>query len=254
MKLLIFLFFIGVMTFLFSQNKNQLSCDDVKKTKIKVIQKIPHDPSIFTQGLVSRDGKFIESSGGFGKSFLRIYNTNKTIKNIFLPPRIFAEGIEEYHDRIYLITWRSETVYIFDGESFDLISEQSYSGEGWGLAAKDDLLYMSNGSNMIQVFDREFKKVSEKKITYLDQELWNLNEMEFIENLLYSNIWRSSKIVGIDFDKGCVVHEIDASEITKMEQNSDPESVLNGIAYDKKEKKIYLTGKNWSHLYEVTWD
>lgn len=254
MRLLIFLFLIGVISFSFLKKTTGFSCENIQKSKITILNKVPHDRSIFTQGLVRRGDQFIESSGGFGKSFLRIYNEEKTLKNIFLPPQIFAEGIEVYKNQIFLITWRSEMAYIFDRHSFDLISKVPYLGEGWGLASKDDLFYMSNGSDLIQVFDNKFKKINEKKITYLDQNLGNLNEMELIENILYANIWQSRKIIGIDFEKGCVVREIDATEIVEMEQNSSPESVLNGIAYDKKEKKIYLTGKNWSHLYQVTWD
>lgn len=256
------LLFLAGRAFQFFELESSLgSCHSPAKKKIEIINRFPHDSEIFTQGFIVHDQEFYESGGRYGVSSIQKYSfkgkSGQLKKN--LSPDIFAEGLSLLGDKLYLLSWKAEGGFMINPHHLEVIDSFEYKGEGWGLSSFDNKLYMSNGSSSIQVFDSSFHKLSEFEVRNLSssKKVEYINELEFIEGRLYANIWHSTDILGIDIEKACVVEIIDASELLRKEQDqglSSPESVLNGIAYDKTSKSIYLTGKLWNNIYQVKWN
>jgi len=220
---------------------------------VKLVRAYPHDPRAFTQGLEYFGGFLYESTGIAGESTLRkiALGTGKVIQKVELPPQYFGEGLTIFHGKIYQLTWLSKKGFIYDLRTFRPIGEFSYDGEGWGLTHEDKSLIMSDGTNKIRYIDPVSFNVTRTLEVYAGGEgVVNLNELEYVNGEILANIWHSTRIARIDARSGQVLAWIDLTSIVAMEQHGD-EAVLNGIAYDKIGHRLFVTGKNWSKVFEI---
>ncbi|NLD94007.1 MAG: glutaminyl-peptide cyclotransferase [Fibrobacter sp.] len=218
----------------------------------KIIKRINHDRNAFTQGLEMYNGKLIESTGLYGKSSLRMLDTNGVILKKISVDNVFAEGCTVFKGKLFQLTWRESTCFVYSPSDFKLKKKITYSGEGWGLAHDTTSIYMSNGSDTIYVRDSSFAVKRKLQIRLNGKPLRNLNELEFANGKLYANIWYENAIAEIDLNTGTVTRLIDCSDVVATERPVSQECVLNGIAYREKDSLFYITGKNWAHLYLVT--
>jgi len=220
---------------------------------VTVVRTYPHDPHAFTQGLEYHGGYLYESTGIAGQSTLRKVapETGQVIQKITLPSQYFGEGLTIFNGKIYQLTWLSKKGFVYDLRSFRLIGEFPYDTEGWGLAHDDRSLIMSEGTNTIRYIDPVSFGVTRTLEIYAGGEgVVNLNELEYVKGEIFANIWHSPRIARIDARSGQVLAWIDLSSIASKEQHGD-EAVLNGIAYDKTGDRLFVTGKNWSNLFEI---
>ncbi len=221
----------------------------------KILNTYPHDANAFTQGLLFTDGKLYESTGLNGRSSLREVEleSGKVIRTLSLDNKYFAEGLAHVNKKLYQITWQSKKAFVYDLETFNLEKTFSYNTEGWGICFDGKDLYMSDGSSTIYKRDpKDFKILSQYKITQDNKEIDYLNELECVDNYIYANIWQTTKVLKIDKNTGKIISEIDASNLlADSGVSQDPNAVLNGIAYNPISKTFYLTGKLWPKLYEV---
>ncbi len=212
----------------------------------------PHDENAFTQGLVFEDGVLYESTGLYGQSTLRRVelDTGMVIQLYALPDQFFGEGITVFDDKIIQLTWRSNRGFVYDKHSFDLLQEFSYPTEGWGITHDGSSLIMSDGTATLYFLNPEtFEKVNQIEVYDVDP-VTELNELEFINGEIYANIWKEDKIAIINPQSGHVTGWIDLEGIQDLE-NLDGSDVLNGIAYDAEEDRLFVTGKRWSQLFEI---
>jgi glutamine cyclotransferase len=223
----------------------------IPKIKPTILKIIPHDTSAFTQGLFFHDGKLFESTGISGQSTMRIVDTNGIIVKSTPVPEFFAEGCAFFDRLIYQITWQNQVCIIYTLPELKAAGVLEYQGEGWGLTSDNNYLYMSDGSNIITVRNKEFKALRTIPITMSGKPLININELEMVGAMLYANVWFSDFIFEIDLSKGIVKRIIDCSDIVAKEASSDEQSVLNGIAFDNN-GHFYITGKNWKNMFVVT--
>jgi glutamine cyclotransferase len=220
--------------------------------KAEIIKTFAHAKTSYTQGLEFYKGKLFEGTGQYNQSVLAEVDltSGMKIREHALEGSVFGEGITILNDTIYQITYKSELCYVYD-MNFKLIKTFTYTGEGWGLCNDGKNLMMSNGSDEI-VWRDPNTFVEVKKITVYDNEsnVDMLNELELINGRLFANLYTDTRLVEIDTATGKVLSYIDCT--TLMLDSKEPgNDVLNGIAYHPETKKIYLTGKWWSKLYEV---
>jgi glutaminyl-peptide cyclotransferase len=222
-------------------------------SNVKVLQAYPHDPHAFTQGLEYYGGYLYESTGIAGQSTLRkvALQTGEVIRRVSLPPQCFGEGLTIFQGQIYQLTWLSKKGFIYDLRTFRQVGEFPYDGEGWGLTHDDSSLIVSDGTNKIRYINPVSFAVTRTIEVYAGREgVVNLNELEYIKGEIFANIWHSPRIARIDPRSGRVLAWIDLTSLVAKEQHSD-EAVLNGIAYDKGRDRLFVTGKNWSNLFEI---
>lgn len=220
----------------------------------KVIRQYPHDPQAFTQGLVYDEGIFFESTGLYGQSSLRRVDleTGQVLHQITLDPRYFAEGLVLWDDSLVQLTWKENTGFVYDRDTFELRAIFSYTGEGWGLTHDDTNLIMSDGTHQLRFLDPQtFAEV--RRIDVLDNGLPvnRLNELEYIQGEIYANIWQTDIILRIDPADGTILGKIDLTGLLPREELNAPADVLNGIAYDPASNRLFVTGKLWPNLYEI---
>jgi glutamine cyclotransferase len=232
----------------------------------KVIKTFPHDTSSYTEGLIYQDGVLYESGGGrlktapdeqyIGQSSLREedLNTGKVLKKTMVDPKVFGEGIAIVGNKIIQLTWTEKIRYIYDKDSFKLLSTQpnNIGVEGWGMTSDGTKLYMDDSTNRIWFIDKD----KWAPIGYIDVyddkgPIDSLNELEYIDGKIYANVYTKDYIVVIDPKTGAVLEKIDMSTLFPQPRKP-PADVMNGIAYDEKGKRIFVTGKKWPHLYQVS--
>ncbi|MCS7143786.1 MAG: glutaminyl-peptide cyclotransferase [Archaeoglobaceae archaeon] len=219
----------------------------------RIVKIYPHDPNAFTQGLVFEDGHLYESTGLYGCSTLRKVDleTGKVLQLLELPLNCFGEGIAIVGDKIYQLTWKERVVFVYDKHNFEVLKEISHREptEGWGLTFDGENLIMSDGSANLYFIDPETFKIIRKIEVHEHKPIERLNELEFVEGLIYANVWMEDRIAIIEPENGKVVAWIDLSGIYK--DRKDINDVLNGIAYDSENKRLFVTGKRWSKLFEI---
>jgi len=216
----------------------------------------PHDPQAFTQGLFFRDGHLFETTGIAGRSTLRRVElkSGKVLQKSDLPKEVFGEGSTAVGDNILGLTWQSKTGYVFDAKTFAMKAKFPYEGEGWGLASDAKNVYMSDGSASIRVLDPgSMKEVRRVQVTADGKPIDSLNELEIVDGELYANVWGTDVIARIDPASGKVIGWIDLTNLLPRDKRgtSSVDAVLNGIAYDGKHRKLYVTGKLWPKLFEI---
>jgi glutamine cyclotransferase len=215
----------------------------------------PHDPQAFTQGLFFKNGFLYESTGQNGKSSVRKVElaTGKALQQHDIPPQYFGEGIAEIDGKIIGLTWTSQTGFVFDARTLKLRQKFSYTGEGWGLASDQRKLYMSDGSSFIRVLNGALQEERRFQVTSDGTPIDRLNELEWVDGELFANIWGTDIIARIDPADGKVVGLIDLTTLLPPAQRgtSSQDAVLNGIAYDSKTRRLFVTGKLWPKLFEI---
>jgi len=217
-----------------------------------IINIYPHDEDAFTQGLVFENGVLYESTGLYSHSTLRCVEleTGKILQLHTLPNQFFGEGITIFDDKIIQLTWRSNRGFVYDKRSFDLLQEFAYPTEGWGITHDGNRLIMSDGTATLYFLNpATYEKVGQVDV-HDAAPVTRLNELEYIHGEVYANIWLEDKIAIISPQTGQITGWIDLSGIPDLE-NQNPDNVLNGIAYDAQEDRLFITGKRWSHLYEI---
>jgi len=223
----------------------------------KVVATFPHDTSSFTQGLVfASDGQLYESTGLEGESTLRRVDiaTGQTLQKIDVPSQYFAEGLAMVGDELLQLTWRHKLGFVYDRKTFKQKRTFSYKTEGWGIAYDGTSnLVMSDGSDTLTFLDPKSLAVT-KTLRVMDagRPVSNLNELEWIEGEIWANIWMTDRIARISPRTGEVNAWIDLSSLYPAWQRMPPADVMNGIAYDKATRRIYITGKKWPRLYQIT--
>jgi glutaminyl-peptide cyclotransferase len=223
----------------------------------EVVNVYPHDPRAFTQGLAfDEEGQLYEGTGLFGESTLRKVDlkTGQPDENAYvrLNPQFFGEGIAIVGDRIFQLTWQNQVALVFDRQSFKYLNSFPYRGEGWGLTYDGTHLIMSDGTARLRFIDpKTFRTVSRLRVMDGNREVSKLNELEYVEGEIYANVWHSDRIARISPKTGKLLGWIDLAGLLKPGEVDHEEAVLNGIAYDAKNKKLYVTGKNWPKLFEI---
>ncbi len=225
-----------------------------KNYTYKIIKTYPHDNKAYTQGLVWENNILYEGTGRNGASSLRKINIEKgeILHSLNLSYEIFGEGICIFKDKIYQLTWRSNKGFVYNKSDFKLIKEYIYFTEGWGLTTNGTYLIMSDGSNILYYINPEFF-TEEKRIEVYDNNgpVNALNELEFIDNKIYANIYGQDFIVIINPENGKTIGKIVLDKLRPKDVPKDMDHVLNGIAYNNKPNHLLITGKLWPELYEI---
>ena len=226
----------------------------VARYSYEVIKSWPHDRGAFTQGLVFRDGNFIESTGLNGQSSLRDVElaTGRVLKQVTLAPEYFAEGVTVIGDRVFQLTWQNHIGFIYDVDTFQRQGEFRFDGEGWGLTTDGTLLILSDGTSRIRFLDAvNFEVKRSIEVTRDGKPLGLLNELEFIRGEIFANVWQTDEVVRIDPATGQVRGVISFAGLVPPQERRPDTDVLNGIAYDGKSDRLFVTGKRWPRVYEV---
>jgi glutamine cyclotransferase len=220
----------------------------------QVIHVYPHDRNAFTQGLEYRAGFLYEGTGLNGHSTLRKVKleTGEVVQQVSLSPEYFGEGITVINQQIIELTWRTETGFVYDQNSFRRQRSFSYSGEGWGLANDGMQIYMSDGTPQLRVWDPVTLQ-EKRRITVRDggAPVTYLNELEWVRGEIYANVWQTDRIVRISPTDGRVLGWVDLSGILPAADRTEHVDVLNGIAYDVLGDRLFVTGKFWPKLFEI---
>lgn len=218
-----------------------------------VINRYPHDPAAFTQGLVYLDGVFYEGTGMRGASSLRRVEveTGNVLQRHNLAAQYFGEGIAVVGEQIYQLTWQEGVAFLYDRATFEEEGRFSYTGEGWGLAYDGERLIMSDGSATLTFRDpATFAPLGTIQVHDEYGPVLRLNELEYIAGEVYANIWQTNFVVRIDPETGRVTGRIDLAGLLSAEERQSAD-VLNGIAYDAGGDRLFVTGKWWPALFEI---
>ena len=241
-----------------SLNIRVLSSSTPKLFTYKIINEYPHNINSYTQGLEFYNNRLFESVGLRGKSALKEidYKSGKVIRNLPIDDVYFAEGITLLDKKIYQLTWQSKIGFIYDLESFKLIDSFRYkkSIEGWGLCNDGKSIYKSDGSSKIwKINPNTLEEIDFIQVTTNKSIITKINEMEWINGKIYANIYQLNKdiIIIINPETGKVEGVVDFNGLKKEVKNHSKIDVLNGIAYNKNSKTIFMTGKNWNKLFEL---
>lgn len=226
-----------------------------KRYIVKVDNKFPHDKSAYTQGLVFENGKMYEGTGLQGKSELRYVDfvNNKVLRSLPLAQNYFGEGVAVVGDEIFQLTWSTRKGFVYKKTDFTLQREFSYPTEGWGLCYDGVNLILSDGTDVLYFYNpKDFSLVKKIRVADNATPMNLLNELEFIDGEIWANVYQTDMIVRIDPATGRVMSTIDCSGLLTDAELMEKVDVLNGIAFDSATKRVYLTGKWWPWLFQVS--
>ncbi|MBF4507383.1 glutaminyl-peptide cyclotransferase [Flavobacterium sp. JLP] len=228
-----------------------------KLLKYKVVNTYPHDKGSFTEGLEFYKDTLYESTGQNGTSFLRKYDykTGKVFKQIDLDKKYFGEGITFINGKLYQLTWQEKTGFIYNANSLKLEKTFAYDKdiEGWGMTNDGKFIYQTDKTEKIWKMD----PATQKMVDYINvysgaSKIKAINELEWINGKIYTNVWLKDAIAVVNPNSGAVEGILDMSGLRKFMSDITKDDVLNGIAYNPKNKTIFVTGKNWSKMFEIT--
>lgn len=222
----------------------------------ELVAQYPHDERAFTQGLVYSEGKIYEGTGQYGRSELREVDlkTGGVVRLRKLPNECFGEGIAMYDGKLIQLTWQEQVAFVFRPSDFQHLATNRYAGEGWGITVMGDEYIVSDGTSTLRFYDaKTFRLLRRVKVRQSGRELSQLNELEYVDGVVYANVWHSDYIAMIDPKTGDVTGLIDLTNLnpTRGPLQFDREKCLNGIAYNETAGTLYVTGKNWPKLYEI---
>jgi glutamine cyclotransferase len=220
----------------------------------RILNTYPHDSQAFTQGLIYHNGILYESTGLRGQSSLRQVelNTGKVLQRTSLNSRYFGEGITLWQDKIIQLTWRSQIGFVYDPKTFKKLKSFVYNTEGWGITHDDQQLIISDGSDKLYFWDANtYKEIRTIQVRDQTKPIFNLNELEYINGEIFANVWQTNHIARISPSTGQVLGWIDLTGLLDSDPSKHKRDVLNGIAYDKEGKRLFVTGKLWSKLFEI---
>jgi glutaminyl-peptide cyclotransferase len=220
-----------------------------------IVHTYPHDTSAFTEGLFYLNGFLYESTGLERHSSIRKVRleTGKVLQQYDVPSQYFGEGIVNWQNHLISLTWKSHVGFVYDLKSFRVQKQFHYEGEGWALTQDGTQILMSDGTSEIRLLNPEtLLPTGRIEVTLDGRPVNNLNELEWVKGEIYANVWQTNWILRIDPHDGHVVGVINMdgllapSDIVKGQTD-----VLNGIAYDAKGDRLFVTGKNWPKLFEI---
>jgi len=233
-----------------------LNSESPKVYSYKIVNQYPHDITSYTQGLEFYNGDLYESTGQHNQSKLRKvdYKTGEVLKNIDLDGIYFGEGLTILNDKIYQLTWKKGTGFIYDIDSFEKTGSFKYgiSKEGWGLCNDSEKLYKSDGTENIWILDTQTLTEKEKIQVYTNKgKIVGINEMEWVKGKIYANRYQKNGVAIINPSNGAIEAVVDFTPLKNKVTQHDALDVLNGIAYNPETNTIFVTGKNWDKLFEV---
>lgn len=220
----------------------------------RVINSFPHDPEAFTQGLVFDNGTLFEGTGFYGESTLRQVQleTGVVLRSLSLASQYFGEGITIYKDQVMQLIWRSNTGFLYDKDSFQLLQTFSYPTEGWGITHDGVRLIVSDGTSTLYFWDPvTFEEIGRIEVHDQDGPVTQLNELEYVRGEVFANVWHTDRIAIINPHTGRVIGWINLEGLLDSEQGAGSAGVLNGIAYDAENNRLFVTGKRWPKLFEI---
>jgi glutaminyl-peptide cyclotransferase len=222
---------------------------------VDIVHTYPHDPTAFTEGLFYLNGYLYESTGLEQHSTIRKVKleTGEVLQKLDIPPQYFGEGIVNWQSHLITLTWRSEVGFVFDLATFKRQRQFHYAGEGWALTQDGKQILMSDGTPQIRFINPQTLKETGRITVTLDgKPVRNVNELEWVKGEIYANVWQTDWILRIDPHDGRVVGLINLAGLLKPSDRIPGQTdVLNGIAYDAKGDRLFVTGKNWPKLYEI---
>ena len=229
------------------------SSSKVRNYRLEVVAEYPHDTTSYTQGLFFKDGQFYESTGLNGKSTFRVVDlkTGKALRKLDFDKKYFVEGSVIFDDNLYILTWENKVVFIYDAETLEYKSTHRYARQGWGLTTDGESLIASDGSANLYFMGPDLKLKERLFVTLNDRPVNWLNELEYINGRIWANVYTREEIVIINPRTGKVEGIVDCSGLLPRDLRGEYTDVLNGIAYNAEDGKIYLTGKNWPRMYEI---
>jgi glutamine cyclotransferase len=225
----------------------------VKEYKVKVVKEYPHDTGSYTQGLFFYDGEMYESTGQYGSSTFRKVElaTGKALEKLDFNRKYFVEGSVVLGDNLYILTWESKVAFIYDANTLEYKSTYSYPREGWGLTTDGKQLIASDGSSRLYFLDGEYRLQKAVDVKLDGRPVRNLNELEYIDGKVWANVYTTDLIVIINPATGVVEATVDCTGLLPDSLRDRRTDVLNGIAVNPADGKVYLTGKYWKRLYEI---
>ena len=227
---------------------------EVTHYDFRVISKVRFDRENFTQGLEIHEGRLYVSSGLYGRSMVRVYDfpSLELMQSVPVDPRIFAEGLTIIDDRLVLLSWRERVMLVYQLPDMTLIGQSALPGQGWGATHTGSVLWFSDGSD--RLFSADLAgggKLASIAVTLNGQPLRNLNELEWVDDEIWANVWQTDEIARIDPASGRVLGLIDLAGLLPEEDRLRDTDVLNGIAIDPQSGGIWVTGKRWPWLYQI---
>lgn len=238
-------------------SNNKGSTNGVPVYRYRIVNSYPHDPEAFTQGLAYESGFMYEGTGLHGRSSLRKVElkTGRILQNHNLPNQYFGEGLTIHGDRITQLTWRSKVGFEYDKEKLSLVKKFDYATEGWGITYDGKRLIMSDGSDTLHFLDAgTHKEIRTIKVTFEGRPVPRLNELEYVNGEIFANVWLTDIIARISPETGKVTGWIDLRGLSDDFGPRGSDQVLNGIAYDQKGDRLFVTGKLWPKIYEIKLD
>lgn len=220
----------------------------------RVVNVYPHDPKAFTQGLAFDEGILYEGTGLLARSSLRRVEleTGQVLQLHNLPANLFGEGVTVFGDRIIQLTWKSHVGLVYDKETFERQRDFTYPTEGWGLTHDGQRLIISDGSSSLHFLDPEtLEEIGQIDIHDDGIPVTRLNELEYVQGEVFANVWKTDLVARIDPETGQVVGWIGLAGLLSPEDRDGPIDVLNGIAYDPENDRLFVTGKLWPKLFEI---
>lgn len=220
----------------------------------KVVNFFAHDTNAFTQGLLFTNGVFYESTGLEGSSSLRKvdYQTGRVLQMTNVPEQYFAEGLALLDGKLFQLTWQHHKAFEYDATNFTLLREFRYEGEGWGLTTDGESLILSDGTATIRFLDpTDFHVRRSITIKHKGSPVARLNELEFVKGEIFANVWQTDYILRIAPSSGEILGVIDLHGLLSYKDWSPELDVLNGIAYDAKGDRLFVTGKRWPKVFEI---
>ncbi|MFB9108721.1 glutaminyl-peptide cyclotransferase [Flavobacterium gyeonganense] len=228
-----------------------------KLLKYKIVNTFPHDKKDFTEGLEFYNDTLYESTGQEGASFIKKYDykTGKVFKKIDLDSKYFGEGITFLNGKLFQLTYKNKKGFIYDSKTLKLEKTFDYEKdiEGWGMTNDGKQIYQTDGTEKIWKVDPSTQKMIDYINVYSGtSKIKAVNELEWINGKIYANIWFKDAIAVVNPNSGAVEGILDLSGLRKVMTDITKDDVLNGIAYNPKTKTIFVTGKNWSKMFEIT--
>jgi glutamine cyclotransferase len=220
----------------------------------RVVETLPHDPTMFTEGFFYRDGMFFESAGmpGASRIIARVPTSATPLRAVRIDPRLFGEGIIDWGDQLISLTWRDGVGLRWRRDTFELLGSFPLDGEGWGMTRDDESIYQSDGSSTLIVRDPESFAVRRRlPVTADGVPIERLNELEWIDGEIWANVWMTDRVARIDPATGHVRGWIDLDGLRARANAHQFDDVLNGIAYDSRAKRIFVTGKHWDKIFRI---
>jgi glutamine cyclotransferase len=221
----------------------------------EIVHTYPHDALAFTEGLFYLNGFLYESTGLEQHSSIRKVQieTGKVVQKIDIPAQYFGEGIVNWKGRLISLTWKSQVGFVYDLATFKRLGQWSYPGEGWALTQDGKRIIMSDGTSQLRFLDpNTFRETGRLQVTLDGKPLHDVNELEWVKGEIFANVWQTNWIVRIDPVSGNVIGMIDLAGLLRpSDQIPGQTDVLNGIAYDAKADRLFVTGKNWPKLFEI---